>query len=76
MPDVVSLTEFWARIWEHGERVQEHPWMERVKQDLGIKITQVKKFVMQVENVRKVVRKKKNWSGPKLTVSKLSGERS
>ena len=37
--------------------------MERVEQELGVKVTQVKRFVVRVEDVRKVVRNK-NWSSP------------
>ena len=62
LPDVERFAEFLVGIWEHGGQVQKHSWMERAEQELGIKVSLAKKFVVQVEDVRKVVRKKKNWS--------------
>ena len=70
MPEMEKFVEFWGGIWERErererereERTPYMPWMEEIRRKLNEKVSQVKKFNITFEKVKKEVAKRKGWT--------------
>ena len=72
MPEMEKFVKFWEGIWERErererereERTPYMPWMEEIRRKLNEKVSQVKKFNITFEKVKKEVAKRKGWTAP------------
>ena len=69
MPEMEKFVKFWEGIWER-ERERErkephicHGW-KKIRRKLNEKVSQVKKFNITFEKVKKEVAKRKGWTAP------------
>ena len=58
------FVEFWGSIWKQNELIPNMPWMEEVKAKLGKRANLVSEFAITVENMKKEIVKRKNWTAP------------
>ena len=64
IPEVEKFIKFWGDIWEKDYRTPGIQWMESVSERLRDKITNVKKFNITEETLKKEIKKRKNWTAP------------
>ena len=64
VPDMEDHVSFWGEIWEQEKLTPEQPWMKEVERKLKEKIWNIQDFTVKLEDVREVIKKRKNWTAP------------
>ena len=64
IPDMGKMREFWGGIWEKEAKTPARVWMKDIAEELGSKVDQVIKFEPSIQDLKKEIKKRKNWSAP------------
>ena len=64
VPEVEKFVEFWGGIWEQERTTKEQPWMLETEEQLKDKIQYVEEFKVIVDDISKVLKKRKNCTSP------------
>ena len=63
-PTMDKFETFWSGIWEDNKKIDRQPWMDEIEARLREKAVVVNEIVIGVEDISKVIKKRKNWSSP------------
>ena len=63
-PGAEEFVEFWGAIWESQEKTNQQPWMENIRKKIEGLVTSVKEIGVTEEKLKKVIKRRKNWSSP------------
>ena len=63
-PDIERFVDFWANIWEEDTKTPLRPWMQDIQEALQAKVVDVQEFEIEIGNLSKIIKKRKNWTAP------------
>ena len=64
VPAVDKFVDFWSNIWEDDSVTTTRPWMQDIQEALEAKVVDVKDFDINLAQLCKEVKKRKNWTAP------------
>ena len=73
LPEIEKFEEYWSGIWEKIEETPKKPWMKKIEEELKIRVAEPQIMHLELDQVKKIIKKRKNWSVPELMVFKTFG---
>jgi hypothetical protein len=64
VPNIERFTDFWGNIWSDDSKTPHRQWMEKVKEQLGQRVTVAEEFCISKMEFKEVLGKRKNWTAP------------